>query len=148
MLHLMSVQAILLSLTIYGTMMVTEREHHPAPYMDEVFHIPQAQKYCNGSFHEVNPIPLAWKLLHYENPDELYFASSQWDPKITTLPGLYLFSIGIIRPLIWATDGVVEDLCSVLNLRLVNSIFCAGNLFLLYSIVRILRRRDVEVCSI
>lgn len=23
------------------------------PYMDEVFHIPQAQKYCNGSFSEV-----------------------------------------------------------------------------------------------
>lgn len=25
----------------------------PLPYMDEIFHIPQAQRYCNGSFFEV-----------------------------------------------------------------------------------------------
>lgn len=23
------------------------------PYMDEIFHVPQAQKYCEGKFHEV-----------------------------------------------------------------------------------------------
>ncbi|KAJ4986443.1 alpha- glucosyltransferase alg10 [Stagonosporopsis vannaccii] len=36
----------------------------PAPYLDEFFHIPQAQKYCAGNY--------------------------TWDPKITTPPGLYL----------------------------------------------------------
>jgi hypothetical protein len=25
----------------------------PEPYMDEIFHIPQARKYCNGKFTEV-----------------------------------------------------------------------------------------------
>ncbi|KAJ3290580.1 glucosyltransferase [Borealophlyctis nickersoniae] len=35
----------------------------PDPYMDEIFHIPQAQRYCNGD----------------------YFT---WDPKLTTPPGL------------------------------------------------------------
>ena len=25
----------------------------PQPYMDEIFHVPQAKKYCNGSFNEV-----------------------------------------------------------------------------------------------
>ncbi|ORX66769.1 hypothetical protein DL89DRAFT_59487 [Linderina pennispora] len=40
----------------------------PEPYMDEIFHIPQAQRYCAGSFHE-------------------------WDPKLTTPPGLYLVSL-------------------------------------------------------
>ena len=35
--------------------------------MDEIFHIPQAQKFCNGNFIE-------------------------WDSKITTFPGLYLLS--------------------------------------------------------
>lgn len=44
---------------------------NPNPYMDEIFHIPQAQRYCNGTF-------------------------CTWDPKITTLPGLYLFSSGIL----------------------------------------------------
>ena len=36
----------------------------PDPYIDEIFHIPQAQAYCQGDF--------------------LY-----WDNKITTPPGLY-----------------------------------------------------------
>ncbi|KAL2153765.1 hypothetical protein VTH82DRAFT_4920 [Thermothelomyces myriococcoides] len=40
----------------------------PEPYLDEVFHIPQAQKYCAGHF---------W----------------DWDDKITTPPGLYLLSV-------------------------------------------------------
>ncbi|KAI9054521.1 hypothetical protein LZ554_001678 [Drepanopeziza brunnea f. sp. 'monogermtubi'] len=37
------------------------------PYLDEIFHIPQAQAYCNGRY-EV------------------------WDPKLTTPPGLYIFA--------------------------------------------------------
>ena len=49
----------------------------PEPYLDEVFHVPQAQAYWQGR----------WK---------------QWDPKITTPPGLYLFSwiIGKSRELV------------------------------------------------
>ncbi|KAI0793275.1 glucosyltransferase [Abortiporus biennis] len=38
------------------------------PYMDEPFHIPQAQAYCEGHF-------------------------DVWDPKITTPPGLYILSL-------------------------------------------------------
>ncbi|KAJ7823566.1 glucosyltransferase [Mycena olivaceomarginata] len=38
------------------------------PYMDEPFHIPQAQAYCRGEF-------------------------DVWDPKITTPPGLYMLSL-------------------------------------------------------
>jgi alpha-1,2-glucosyltransferase len=37
----------------------------PKPYLDEYFHVPQAQKFCQGDWHS-------------------------WDPKITTPPGLYL----------------------------------------------------------
>ncbi|KAJ7770900.1 glucosyltransferase [Mycena maculata] len=40
----------------------------PEPYMDEPFHIPQAQAYCRGEF-------------------------DSWDPKITTPPGLYILSL-------------------------------------------------------
>ena len=40
----------------------------PEPYMDEIFHVPQAQRYCEHRFNE-------------------------WDNKITTLPGLYLTSL-------------------------------------------------------
>ncbi|CDZ98588.1 Alpha-1,2 glucosyltransferase/transcriptional activator [Phaffia rhodozyma] len=40
----------------------------PDPYMDEIFHVPQAQRYCTGD----------------------YFT---WDPKLTTPPGLYILSV-------------------------------------------------------
>ncbi|XP_034936246.1 putative Dol-P-Glc:Glc(2)Man(9)GlcNAc(2)-PP-Dol alpha-1,2-glucosyltransferase [Chelonus insularis] len=45
----------------------------PNYYIDEIFHIPQTQRYCNGSFYE-------------------------WDKKITTLPGLYLISAALLAP--------------------------------------------------
>ncbi|KFY46386.1 hypothetical protein V495_02517 [Pseudogymnoascus sp. VKM F-4514 (FW-929)] len=40
----------------------------PSPYMDEIFHIPQAQRYCKSDFYT-------------------------WDPKLTTPPGLYVLSL-------------------------------------------------------
>ncbi|KAI8601738.1 glucosyltransferase [Dissophora ornata] len=49
----------------------------PDPYMDEIFHVPQAQRYCQGDF---------WT----------------WDPKLTTPPGLYVISnllLAAMRPL-------------------------------------------------
>ncbi|KAF2846343.1 glycosyltransferase family 59 protein [Plenodomus tracheiphilus IPT5] len=45
----------------------------PEPYLDEYFHVPQAQQYCNGDY--------------------------TWDPKITTPPGLYLVS-QLLKPLL------------------------------------------------
>jgi len=75
---------------------------NPQPYMDEIFHIPQAQKYCNGTF-------------------------DSWDPKITTLPGLYLFSSGVL--------GCCVK-CSVFNLRMVNYLFAMGNFYVIYQLVR------------
>ncbi|KAJ2510615.1 glucosyltransferase [Coemansia sp. RSA 2049] len=43
------------------------------PYMDEAFHVPQAQQYCAGRF-------------------------DAWDPKLTTPPGLYLVSSMALGP--------------------------------------------------
>ncbi|KAI2607228.1 glycosyltransferase family 59 protein [Hypoxylon fragiforme] len=43
-------------------------QHAPEPYLDEVFHIPQAQVYCDGKY-------------------------AVWDDKITTPPGLYALTI-------------------------------------------------------
>ncbi|KAJ4390146.1 glucosyltransferase [Gnomoniopsis smithogilvyi] len=62
----------------------------PEPYLDEIFHIPQAQKYCQ----------LRW----YE-----------WDDKITTPPGLYLLSFAI-QKFTWIILGD----CSPLTLRMTN----------------------------
>ncbi|KAJ6331673.1 hypothetical protein OIU76_010125 [Salix suchowensis] len=46
----------------------------PEPYMDEIFHIPQAQQYCKGNF-------------------------ASWDPMITTPPGLYYLSLAHVASL-------------------------------------------------
>lgn len=66
----------------------------PAAYLDEVFHIPQAQEYCKGNFHS-------------------------WDPKITTPPGLYI--IGYIHSNIFRLfNSDSETFCSVKTLRHAN----------------------------
>ncbi|CAN0485688.1 unnamed protein product, partial [Ectocarpus sp. 12 AP-2014] len=44
----------------------------PEPYMDEIFHVPQAQAYCQGDY-------------------------GRWDPKITTPQGLYAFAVAYAR---------------------------------------------------
>ncbi|KAM9312941.1 dol-P-Glc:Glc(2)Man(9)GlcNAc(2)-PP-Dol alpha-1,2-glucosyltransferase [Gastrophryne carolinensis] len=80
------------------------------PYMDEVFHIPQAQHYCQGHF-------------------------NQWDPMITTLPGLYLTSVGIVKPAAWLLGWSENVVCSTGMLRFINLLFSLGNLYMFYLIL-------------
>ena len=85
------------------------------PYMDEVFHIPQARRYCAGNF-------------------------TQWDSKITTLPGLYVFSFGLLDPMYKVSSALdlnsasLLDLCSTKMLRSVNLGMSIINVLLLYTI--------------
>ena len=76
------------------------------PYMDEIFHVPQAQKYC-----------------HYKFQD--------WDPKITTLPGIYLFSFLCLRALSYFLGQELHLLCSTFLLRMTNVLFLMGNVLIL-----------------
>uniref|UniRef100_A0A8C7VWQ3 Dol-P-Glc:Glc(2)Man(9)GlcNAc(2)-PP-Dol alpha-1,2-glucosyltransferase n=1 Tax=Oncorhynchus mykiss TaxID=8022 RepID=A0A8C7VWQ3_ONCMY len=80
------------------------------PYMDEIFHVRQAQKYCYGKFNE-------------------------WDPMIPTLPGLYLASVGVIKPVVWLVDLTGKVVCSTAMLRFINLLFNCGILYLLYLII-------------
>ena len=70
----------------------------PEPYMDEHFHVKQTQQYCSGAFQE-------------------------WDPKITTFPGLYF----IATVLGWATRR-----CDLTALRFVNAAFTVACFPLFY----------------
>ncbi|KAF0305638.1 putative Dol-P-Glc:Glc(2)Man(9)GlcNAc(2)-PP-Dol alpha-1,2-glucosyltransferase [Amphibalanus amphitrite] len=81
----------------------------PTPFIDEAFHVPQCQRYCAGNF-------------------------TQWDDKITTLPGLYLLSVGVLG----YTSGLQRPACSLYLLRLVNLLFSVGTLVTLYSILKVL----------
>ncbi|NP_001016192.2 dol-P-Glc:Glc(2)Man(9)GlcNAc(2)-PP-Dol alpha-1,2-glucosyltransferase [Xenopus tropicalis] len=80
------------------------------PYMDESFHIPQAQLYCQGHF-------------------------NQWDPMITTLPGLYLASVGMVKPAAWLFGWSDSVACSSGMLRFINLLFSLGNLYMIYLIL-------------
>uniref|UniRef100_A0A8C4RVU0 Dol-P-Glc:Glc(2)Man(9)GlcNAc(2)-PP-Dol alpha-1,2-glucosyltransferase n=1 Tax=Erpetoichthys calabaricus TaxID=27687 RepID=A0A8C4RVU0_ERPCA len=92
------------------------------PYMDEIFHIPQAQKYCEGRFGE-------------------------WDSMITTLPGLYLVSVGIIKPTVWLAGWTGKAVCSPGMLRFINLLFSCGNLYLVYLILCKLHQKDKSVTA-
>lgn len=38
---------------ISGALLLKVDQIQPKPYMDEIFHVPQAQRYCEGRFREV-----------------------------------------------------------------------------------------------
>ena len=82
----------------------------PQPYMDEVFHIPQAQNYCHGNY---------------------FF----WNDKITTLPGLYFFSQFFLKLFSSIQNLDVADICSVLELRFTNAIFIMFAFIFVYLII-------------
>jgi alpha-1,2-glucosyltransferase len=66
----------------------------PEPYLDEVFHVRQAQAYCAGKL-------------------------QSWDPKITTPPGLYVLSYVFFK-----TKQVIfgRRFCDLVDLRCLNSL--------------------------
>ncbi|XP_012282263.1 putative Dol-P-Glc:Glc(2)Man(9)GlcNAc(2)-PP-Dol alpha-1,2-glucosyltransferase [Orussus abietinus] len=75
---------------------------HPYYFIDEAFHIPQTLRYCEGKFFE-------------------------WDSKITTLPGLYLITAGVLAPF---------GLCNITWIRSINLIGTLFNVFLVYKITK------------
>uniref|UniRef100_H2Z277 Dol-P-Glc:Glc(2)Man(9)GlcNAc(2)-PP-Dol alpha-1,2-glucosyltransferase n=1 Tax=Ciona savignyi TaxID=51511 RepID=H2Z277_CIOSA len=65
----------------------------------------------------------------------------QWDPKITTLPGMYFISVLILAPLSWFGG---KSLCTVWSLRFINIMFNLVNLLISYLILKRLRRENVK----
>ncbi|KAK4486735.1 hypothetical protein RD792_006694 [Penstemon davidsonii] len=91
----------------------------PDPYMDEIFHVPQAQQYCRGNFRS-------------------------WDPMITTPPGLYFVSLAYVASLFPGLVYLQEvssfyDACSTSILRFTNVVLAVICSVLVYEIIRHLR---------
>lgn len=84
----------------------------PDVYMDELFHVRQTQTYCDGHFDE-------------------------WDPKITTPPGLYYLG--------WAYSRALKLPCNVLVLRGLN--FFGGALVLPFLCSALVPGSGVEIAS-
>ncbi|KAG2334980.1 hypothetical protein Bca4012_000089 [Brassica carinata] len=91
----------------------------PGPYMDEIFHVPQAQQYCNGNLRS-------------------------WDPMITTPPGLYYLSLAHVASLfpgmllMGATSQSFSEACSTSVLRSTNAVFAVLCGVLVFEIIRFL----------
>uniref|UniRef100_A0A7S0S2Y7 Dol-P-Glc:Glc(2)Man(9)GlcNAc(2)-PP-Dol alpha-1,2-glucosyltransferase n=1 Tax=Chlamydomonas leiostraca TaxID=1034604 RepID=A0A7S0S2Y7_9CHLO len=92
----------------------------PDSYMDEPFHVGQTQKYCRGLF-------------------------SEWDPKITTFPGLYVLGTAAG----WLHYGakqalgqqvLMEAACSTPTLRAVNTLLAVACLYTLHAVIAALRQ--------
>ena len=96
--------------SIFFALVVLIFGKQPKPYMDEVFHIPQVQKYCEHRFNE-------------------------WDPMITTLPGLYFCSWLFVEALAVVLKQDVKIICMPLFLRMINIVFNMGNIWVMYRIL-------------
>ncbi|TKY69584.1 Dol-P-Glc:Glc(2)Man(9)GlcNAc(2)-PP-Dol alpha-1,2-glucosyltransferase [Spatholobus suberectus] len=87
----------------------------PEPYMDEIFHIPQAQQYCRGNF-------------------------GSWDPMITTPPGLYYLSLAhaaSLFPGFYSAQAAssFSAMCSAAILRSINGVLAVICSIILYDII-------------
>ncbi|XP_012091633.1 dol-P-Glc:Glc(2)Man(9)GlcNAc(2)-PP-Dol alpha-1,2-glucosyltransferase isoform X2 [Jatropha curcas] len=106
--------AVIVSLWVIPTSILVNRIV-PEPYMDEIFHIPQAQQYCKGNF---------WS----------------WDPMITTPPGLYYLSLAHVAclfPGMFLVQVVpsFSEVCSTAILRSVNGVLAVLCSIIVYEII-------------
>ncbi|KAL4856318.1 Dol-P-Glc:Glc(2)Man(9)GlcNAc(2)-PP-Dol alpha-1 [Chlorella vulgaris] len=107
--------AVLLSVAVVAAALVAKLA--PEPYMDEPFHVPQTQAYCAGRWRE-------------------------WDPKITTFPGLYVFgaalghAVAASQRLLPAAMLPALPLCSTTVLRSASLLFAAACLPLFHHAAR------------
>ncbi|EGF82982.1 hypothetical protein BATDEDRAFT_21258 [Batrachochytrium dendrobatidis JAM81] len=95
--------------SLLGVMTALINQRVPDSYMDEIFHVPQAQQYCTGVF-------------------------DQWDSKLTTPPGLYLVSLGFHKLWIAFLQTPISG-CSVLQLRSVNAAFGIATLPVIFNLI-------------
>ncbi|KAH6568365.1 hypothetical protein BASA60_008668 [Batrachochytrium salamandrivorans] len=105
--------AIVVFSSLLGALTAIISRQVPDPYMDEIFHIPQAQQYCLGIF-------------------------DQWDSKLTTPPGLYLISANLH----WISEALMSNSmakgCTVVQLRTLNAGFGLATLVVIYNIIPLL----------
>ncbi|XP_076243819.1 alpha-1,2-glucosyltransferase Alg10 [Calliopsis andreniformis] len=98
------VQILLFILSVSSVLALFIYLNHVQPhyFIDEVFHVPQTLQYCSGNF-------------------------TQWNPKITTLPGLYLLAALILSP---------SGLCNIFYMRFINLLGVFLNFYLANNIIK------------
>lgn len=119
----------------------------PQPYMDEIFHVDQVQSYCVHNFTHVS-LSFSNYSAAFSNYSSTFF---QWNPKLTTPPGLYLTTWALFKPiseLIAFGEDDSSRKCPLLMVRSINLLFAIANVYLLYLIgVRNHRYASVSICD-
>lgn len=105
----MSTVIIIIAVVTYVVCAAAFLHEAPESYMDEPFHEKQTQRYCAGD----------WET---------------WDPKITTLPGLYVVGAGYSR--IHGLFGVSSSPCGLASLRSLNMLLSVATLLTMTAILR------------
>lgn len=59
---------------------------------------------------------------------------------ITTLPGLYLFSVGVLKPLSFLLSLPIASICNAATLRLINASFAMFNLYIISEVSQTLNK--------
>lgn len=84
--------AVLTAALLLGALLQQVNREVNGAYMDEVFHVGQAQRLCRGEWH--------------------------WDPAITTPPGMYAVAMGLTLLGIECSLGMLRTTCAVCSLGL------------------------------
>ena len=144
-------------------------------YMDEIFHIPQAEQYCKLNFGALLHCRFAsrFEIVYHHYLPQTAKPTAHWDDKITTFPGLYLASTGVSQiaeamfQCVWerkkerrggggsvqepnivhssTTNMLRPGFCNVATLRAINSVFAMGILVVAH---QLLKMRMVKVCCL
>ena len=114
--------------------------HTNALVQDEIFHVRQTQTYCDGRFARSR----------FPRPPRsiLRIRFNDWDEKITTLPGLYIFTIFVLRlgaGLMGQRLTSASALCSLGSLRAVNLLFAMMTVCLSFLLLLRLQPRTATV---
>jgi alpha-1,2-glucosyltransferase len=107
------------SLLLIRVSNVLHQTHPSIGYMDEIFHIPQTQKYCNYLLSSGTTLKKSIFNIFWDVP---------YDNKITTPPGLYIMTSYILQKM-------NVKACTPLILRSINIIFQCGTMIVIYNIL-------------
>ena len=105
--------------------------HVPEPYMDEIFHVPEAQRFCLASEEISRKVALNSSSLLTLMGSEFKSLMEGYHPKITTFPGAYA-----LPAMMHVFSRGSYDICSsAAGLRSVNAFYMAGTTFAIFQLL-------------
>ena len=138
-------------------------EHHGIVILsNKLFDLEQNRRACEQAVHgrdiscATSPTILPWQLHSCKcfsnnfKSWKLWFISFfvKWNDKITTLPGLYLLSTGLIRIIgLIVHEADILTICTLYNLRLFNVFLSTLNYIVVYKILQFNKNKKLNTAT-